>query len=275
MLISKFDLYNPEWLELVFEDRNKAYGAYDLRLHHNRTMGVAMAITFSTVALLVAAGMVFHSGSNSIVPHVQVITLTLAPPPAAAIKKPDPPAPVKTLKATPAAPPVNTIRNVPPVVVDDSHAQDPVKNIDLEHAASGQVTAKGAPGTSEPLDLPPGPAAAPAPSPETVYSTAGLDVMPQPVGGDAAWAKFLNRNLRYPPQAQEDGVGGRVYMSFIVEKDGTLSNINVERPAGHGFDEEAARVLKLAKAWKPGMQNGQAVRVKYIIPINFQINDQP
>jgi protein TonB len=81
--------------------------------------------------------------------------------------------------------------------------------------------------------------------------------------------------LRYPPQAQEDGVGGRVYMSFIVEKDGTLSNINVERPAGHGFDEEAARVLKLAKAWKPGMQNGQAVRVKYIIPINFQINDQP
>jgi protein TonB len=63
-------------------------------------------------------------------------------------------------------------------------------------------------------------------------------------------------------------------MSFVIEKDGSLSNIKVERGAGFGFDEEASRVLKLAKAWKPGMQNGQPVRVKYVIPMNFQLADQ-
>jgi protein TonB len=63
-----------------------------------------------------------------------------------------------------------------------------------------------------------------------------------------------------------------VIVSFIIEKDGTLSNITVLRPAGNGFDEEALRVLKLAKAWKPGMQNGQPVRVRFMLPVNFQTN---
>ena len=97
--------------------------------------------------------------------------------------------------------------------------------------------------------------------------------MPEPVGGAAAWNKFLSKNLRFPAVAQEEGVGGRVYLSFIIEKDGSLSNITVDKAAGHGFDEEALRVLKLAKAWKPGMQNGQPVRVKYSIPISFQAPD--
>jgi protein TonB len=64
-----------------------------------------------------------------------------------------------------------------------------------------------------------------------------------------------------------------VFVSFVIEKNGTLSNFVVERPAGNGFDEEALRVLKLAKAWKPGMQSGQPVRVKYVIPINFQLSE--
>ena len=101
-----------------------------------------------------------------------------------------------------------------------------------------------------------------------------LEVMPEPVGGAAAWAKFLQKNLRFPPAAQDAGVSGRVFMSFIVEKDGSLSNIKVDRPAGYGFDEEASRVLKLAKAWKPGVQNGQNVRVRYSIPISFQLSTE-
>jgi protein TonB len=278
MLISKFDLYNPEWLELVFEDRNKAYGAYDLRRHHNRTMGVAMAITFSTIALFVAAGMVFHSGTKIVSqqPPEVVHEVILSHPPVEPVKKIDPPAPLK-LKPQPPAPQVNTIKDPPLVVVADPLSQSPPKNDDLAKAAIGLETAKGVPTTAnKPLETSAGPGtAAPAPPANIVYDTYGVDVMPMPVGGEAAWAKFLNKNLRYPPAAQEEGVGGRVFMSFIVEKDGTLSNINIERAAGHGFDEEAARVLKLAKAWKPGMQNGQAVRVKYIIPINFQFNDQP
>jgi len=98
--------------------------------------------------------------------------------------------------------------------------------------------------------------------------------MPAPIGGMDAWSKFLNKNLRFPYEAQQDGVSGKVFLSFIIEKDGHLSDISVVRAAGHGFDEEALRVLKLAKAWKPGIQNGQPVRVKYTIPINFQAPEQ-
>jgi protein TonB len=63
-------------------------------------------------------------------------------------------------------------------------------------------------------------------------------------------------------------------VSFVIEKDGRLSDFSVEKGAGYGMDEEALRVLKLAKAWKPGMQNGQPVRVRYVIPLNFQINEE-
>jgi protein TonB len=87
----------------------------------------------------------------------------------------------------------------------------------------------------------------------------------------AAFGKFLGKALRFPPQAQDAGVSGRVLMSFVIEKNGEISNITVDKGAGYGFDQEAVRVLKLAKAWKPGMQNGQPVRVRYSIPINFQL----
>jgi len=110
-------------------------------------------------------------------------------------------------------------------------------------------------------------------NPDGTYDLGGLQVMPQFAGGEAAWAKFLQKNIRYPGQAQDQGVSGKVFLSFIIEKDGHLSNIAIVRKAGFGFDEEATRVLKLAPAWKPGLQNGTAVRVRYTIPINFQMGD--
>ncbi len=97
--------------------------------------------------------------------------------------------------------------------------------------------------------------------------------MPEPYGGAAAWNKFLGRNLKYPDMAVDGHIQGKVWVSFIVEKDGHLSNIVVERGLGYGTNEEAIRVLKMSPAWKPGVQNGQPVRVRYTLPINFLIND--
>ena len=97
-----------------------------------------------------------------------------------------------------------------------------------------------------------------------------VEVMPQFPGGEAAWQKFLQKHLRYPLQAMDAGIGGKVYVSFIVEKDGHLSDIALVRGVGYGLDEEAQRVLKLAPNWSPGIQNGQKVRVRYMMPFNFQ-----
>jgi protein TonB len=176
--------------------------------------------------------------------------------------------PVKPLKQVD---PIKTDVFVPPVVRPDIEAAKPVVNVDLTGAIGptkndGKDDAKNAPAAVD--KGPVGPSAPPVTN--IVYDSRTVDFMPEPVGGAAAWNKFLSKNLRFPAVAQEEGVGGKVYLSFIIEKDGSLSNITVDKAAGHGFDEEALRVLKLAKAWKPGMQNGQPVRVKYSIPITFQ-----
>jgi len=269
MLISKFDLYNPEWLELVFDDRNKDYGAYDLRHHYAGNVVRAMGITFLAIGLLCGASIVFRgTPRDTMIPvdlHQVIPVLPTVVPP---VKHPDP---VKPLRSDPPAQPITTTRDVPPVVVPDPIAEKPVINTDVK-GAIGQVDVKGTANTGNVLPVDPNAGNGTTQAVDDgVHTLLGLDVMPEPVGGDKAWAKFLNKNLRFPYAAQEDGVSGKVILSFIIEKDGTLSNIVVDRAAGHGFDEEALRVLKLAKAWKPGMQNGQAVRVKYEIPINFQI----
>ena len=86
----------------------------------------------------------------------------------------------------------------------------------------------------------------------------------------------MQKNLRYPQEAIEAGISGKVYISFVVEKDGSLTDIKVVRPLGSGTDEEAVRVLKNSPKWKPGIQNGRPVRVAYTMPISFtlQTDDQ-
>jgi protein TonB len=268
MLISKFDLYKPEWLELVFDDRNKAYGAYELRQHYAQNMVKAMGITFFGVALLFGAIVILKTKPVPVIPivHDPSITIHLSEikqpvtPPKKIVEPVKPPAPLKTTQLTQYVVKPDALATNPPV-------------IDKIVGAIGQTTTPGTlvdPGPIEPATT--GKGTEPVVD-NTVHPLNGLDVMPEPVGGSNAWNKFLSKNLRFPAQAQDDQVSGRVILSFVIEKNGQLSNIVVEQGAGHGFDEEALRVLKLAKAWKPGMQNGQAVRVKYAIPINFQLAD--
>jgi protein TonB len=266
MLISKFDLYKTGWLDLVFENRNKSYGAYELRQTYASNMVKAMGITFFSIAVLCGASIALqktHHTDRGFV--VDMIPPILPPPTVVPPKKVETPPPAHSQK-TPLQT-VQTIKYVPPVVVEDQLAQEPVKTTDLT-AAIGTETKKGiTPDAGIPAE--PGPPAETKPVvDETIHF--GADVMPEPDGGVNGWAKFLSRTLRFPAQAEESG---RVILSFVVEKDGHLSNIVVEKAAGHGFDEEAVRVLKLAKPWKPGLQAGQPVRVKYTIPINFQLTE--
>jgi protein TonB len=273
MLISKFDLYKREWLELVFDNRNKDYGAYELRQHYAGNMVRAMTITFFIVGLLCAASVLLLPATVRlrVIEVVNNPPFIAQPPPIAPNKEIKPPQAAKPIKAQPPAPAAATFKFVPPVVVVDNKAEQPVIN-DKITGAIGTQTTKGPITIDIPKEIPSATVGAPGPD-VTVHTTAELDQMPEPNGGLTGWSKFLNKNLRFPPPAQEEGIGGRVMMSFVIEKDGSLSNIVVDKPAGHGFDEEALRVLKLAKAWKPGKQNGQPVRVKFYIPINFQVTE--
>lgn len=99
-----------------------------------------------------------------------------------------------------------------------------------------------------------------------------VDVLPKFPGGIKEFLKFTAENLKYPKQAKKNGVQGRVFCKFIVEKDGALTNIEIVRGLGSGCDEEALRLLNLSPKWIPGTRNGRPVRVSYVIPIMFQPN---
>ena len=269
MLISKFNLYKTEWLDLVFDDRNKAYGAYNLRQTYSGNMVKAMLITFGGVAALFGSTILFRT--HQIVERTPINDTTVVNIRDIRIVQPKPSKPIEPPKA---AEPIKTLADPPPVATPDKLAQKPVPTAELQDAAIGPKTLSGKV-IEGGIEIPdPGPGVAPTAEDTKVYIPGMIDKMPEPVGGMDAWAKFLGKNLRFPVEAQEDRISGKVFLSFIIEKDGHLSNIAVDRPAGHGFDEEALRVLKLAKAWKPGMQNGQPVRVKYSIPINFQLSEE-
>jgi TonB family protein len=99
-----------------------------------------------------------------------------------------------------------------------------------------------------------------------------VDVQPQFPGGDMEFSRFLARNVRYPSSAYKNNVQGRVILTFVVEKDGTISNIKVLRGVGSGIDEEAIRVIRSSPPWKPGMQKGKPVRVQYSVPMQFSLS---
>ena len=101
---------------------------------------------------------------------------------------------------------------------------------------------------------------------------ASVEVLPEFIGGDKAFGSFIGKNIRYPEAARKENISGRVFVSFVVQKNGTLTDIKVLRGLGYGLDEEAVRVISMSPNWKPGTQNGSPVQVKYTIPIMFRLN---
>ncbi|RYF12860.1 MAG: energy transducer TonB [Flavobacteriales bacterium] len=105
----------------------------------------------------------------------------------------------------------------------------------------------------------------------TVYNFVSMVNPPKYPGGLDKLYKFLSENIKYPKEAKDNKIQGKVLVSFTVLKDGALADIKVERKLGYGTDEEAVRVLKLSPKWEPGYQNGKPVNVKYNIPISFNL----
>ena len=96
-----------------------------------------------------------------------------------------------------------------------------------------------------------------------------VEQMPEYPGGIQALFEYLQQNVKYPEDAKKQKIEGRVIATFVVETDGSINNVEVAKPAFPSLDAEAVRVLSAMPKWKPGMQSGKAVRVKYTVPINF------
>ncbi len=100
-----------------------------------------------------------------------------------------------------------------------------------------------------------------------------VEVMPEYPGGEAAMLRFISQNVKYPIKAIENDIQGKVLIGFVVDENGELTEFRIVNGIGYGCDEEAIRVLKLMPTWNPGMQNGKNVRVSFLIPIKFALQE--
>ncbi|HXS38077.1 MAG TPA: energy transducer TonB, partial [Flavipsychrobacter sp.] len=147
--------------------------------------------------------------------------------------------------------------------------EKPPEQKELENASAGIKTQAGDVHGIDPgiVDKPgTGTGVVSAPPPPQIFTY--VEQMPQPSVDINA---YLSKNLHYPDAARENNIEGRVILQFVVNEDGVVSDIQVERGIGGGCDEEAVRVLKAMPPWKPGKQNGKAVKVRYNLPISFKL----
>lgn len=257
------DITFDERNDLVFEGRNKSYGAYDLRSRYNRTVTfiIGGVLLFSVVLFLVKN--FADSGDGDEVVDTTIINtqIDLTPPPPAEELPPPPPPP-------PPPPMAEMVKFVPPVIKDDAVEEEPQKL--QEEVVETNVGEKDQEGDPE-LVAPPA-EEGPGEGGQEIFMV--VEEMPEPPGGINAFRKYLANNIQYPAMAREAGISGKAYLKFVVEVDGSISDVQVLRgvPGCGECDKEAVRVLKsFPEKWKPGKNNGRPARVYYNLPISFNI----
>jgi protein TonB len=269
------DLYKTSWTEIIFKNRNKAYGAYQLRAESS-SITIRSLLIVAPVFILLMAGPGIYRRFN---PELSITDVSMRPPDEIPVLPPVAKAPEKKMdlpKADPSQEKLKTVKIPSHITVVEQPQIDEVPPAikDLEDAVAGQLTSQGAAtheSASPETGTGRGSVTVPAED-NTVYETSALEQYPEFEGGMAAWAKFIQRNLRYPEDAQEKGIQGKVFVSFVVEKDGSVSGVSLIRGIGSGCDEEAMRVIKKSPRWKPGLQHNNPVRVRYTMPLSFTIS---
>ena len=257
----KLDILKDQWLEIVFEGRNKVYGAYELRKSNPKTTVRALIIGSLLFGFAIAAPLLINmipKGGDDATLDQKIVTVKL--PPKEQPKENIPPPP-------PPPPKVDQVKFVKPVVAKaEEITEEPPKIVELEKKKIGSETIKGDPDAELTVE-PVGNGPADIVDDNNIYNTAGIEVKPDFPGGMAKFYKYVGNNYRTP---EEEGLAGKVYVTFVVEKDGSLTDIKVVRDIGYGTGKEAIRVLKSCPKWNPGEQNGKKVRVLYSLPITIQ-----
>ena len=276
--MSKIDLISNEWTDLVFEGRNQAYGAYKLR------KGTAKRNVWALIIVGLAAALLYlglqlqkMAEANKKVENTQAVELAKlntekkeAKVEKKEIIKQEPEKVVEQVKSS--------VKFTAPIIKKDSEVkeEDEIKLDEVQKSdkAVGAFTVEGNDEVGGAVLKAKEDIAAPEPPKHVVEETKIFTVveqMPMFPGGDGALMGYLRDNIHYPTVAAENGVQGRVVVGFVVERDGSITDVNILRGVDPSLDREAMRVVKSMPKWTPGKQNGSAVRVKYQFPVTFRL----
>jgi len=272
MALGKINIFENNWVDIVFKDRNHAYGAYQLRKKGDEytVKGIVYSIVFFT---LVVSSPIIYNYVKGLVPKeiedVKVVdAATLEEPPPVDKDQPPPPPP------EPPPPLKSTVKFTPPEIKPDEEVPDepPPTQEEMKDKEAATTTQEGDPNGVDQSLLDAGDGVTGDAAPEIMTFA---EQMPEFNGGQEALARFLSDNIKYPALARENGMEGQVVLQFVVGKDGKIdeNSIVVVKKANWGMDEEAVRVVKNMPSWKPGKQNGNPVYVKCTLPIRFKLDN--
>jgi protein TonB len=266
--------------DIVFEGRNKSYGAYELRKIYSKyaSRGLIIAVlSFVAFVLLAQVDYSFLKKKKSET-EISVETTDVDLPkdqPLDPTKPPPPPPP-----PPPQAPQMKFVEMVvkkdEQVADDDVHSQEElqepkqISNQDKEGDENAKFVAKDPeqPVGNGPVVSIPTPVVEETKEDEIFTIVEDKPLFP---GGQAELMKYLAKNIRYPDFAKENQIKGTCALEFVVEKDGSITDIKVLKDIGGGCGEEAVRVIKSMPKWEPGKQRGKPVRVKYTLPVQFRL----
>ena len=263
-------------LDIIFEGRNKEYGAYDLRRTYGRRLMVSITVMVSVI-LLLGIGYAF-AGNKTVMAKVFVIPedphLTPVEEPVKPVEPPPPP-------KLPDPPKVEMTKFTPPRIVRDEDVKEDEKPPETDKLEDTRIATFNQDGMKdENIVAPPGEdhgrdvVVAPTKDEEDwnkVFTK--VEMESEYPGGMPAWARYLNRNLRFSQEALDNGVQGTVVVQFIVDKDGNVSDVEaVSGPMEHRA--EAVRVIKKSGKWTPAIQNGHQVKSYKKQPIVFRLETE-
>ncbi len=253
--------------EMVFEHRNREYGAYAIRKSYNTWLLIIMLCVIGGIGAAYGVYKIIQAIPEEVVPPPPVddSTFAVAAPPVEEEEVPPPP-------PEPEIPEMQkTIQFLPPVVTDDANVEDPVTVDETEQTTVSTTTNDGGGDFGDVVPTNPNPVIDVKPvndEPATI-----VDEKAEFPGGMAALRKFLGDNLSYPQVAVEEEIEGKVYLRFVVDKNGEISRVSVTRgiPDCPECDKEAVRVVKKMPKWAPGKNGGKAVDSYYNLPITFKL----
>lgn len=278
--MAKIDLYDPKWVDMVFDGKNKSYGAFQLRKgtsNRNIKSLIILVIAAALVGGFLAWKVIEQKQAEQQAAYMEAMELSKLQKEAKKNEKKEVIKPrIEPKKEIPVA--RQTQKFTAPVIKKDElvKEENQIKQMDKldDKVAVGNENHEGtkdrnveAVRNDIAVNTPP-----PAPKQEVTNKVFDVvEVMPSFPGGQSALMSYLYAHVKYPIVAQENGVQGRVTVSFVVERDGSITDVRVVRSVDPSLDREAARVVSSMPNWQPGKQNGSAVRVKFNVPVQFKL----
>ena len=263
----KINLFNEAWVDLLFKKRNQEYGAFELRKDSSRRHRVGIIVALIVLILVIFVPILYKQIIEKVKDrNVEVTTLSNIE----IEKKVEKPKDIILEK--PAPPLKSSIKFTPPVIKPDEEVQEDEEIKTQEELINTDVNISVADikGTDEENGQDIGDLNNMIVGEDTTSTPyAVVEQMPEFPGGEAALQRYLHNSVKYPNIAMENGIQGKVYVGFVVERNGSISNVRIARGVDASLDKEAMRVVRLMPKWIPGKQNGEPVRVSFTAPINF------